>query len=144
MRSYLNEKQRLRYIKPRLTAVWIRCADLATAICPQKFALTSPTSGGWSVGVVRLRTKATEYVFYSVDNIIRLSLGAGHCIYFVDNIISLALGAGRHIYIGYKWISLPLSYFKSHIMKLIRTCTGNWVRFYCNVTLHWRGSRAIS
>jgi hypothetical protein len=27
---------------------------------PQKFALTSSTSGGRSVGIVRLRTKATE------------------------------------------------------------------------------------
>jgi hypothetical protein len=28
---------------------------------PQKLALTSPTSGGHSVGIVRLRTKATEF-----------------------------------------------------------------------------------
>jgi hypothetical protein len=27
---------------------------------PQKLALTSPTSGGLSVGIIRLRTKATE------------------------------------------------------------------------------------
>jgi hypothetical protein len=30
---------------------------------PQKLALTSPTSGGRSVGIVRSRTKATEFVF---------------------------------------------------------------------------------
>jgi hypothetical protein len=30
---------------------------------PQKLALTSPTSGGSSVGIVRLRTKATEFFF---------------------------------------------------------------------------------
>jgi hypothetical protein len=30
---------------------------------PQKLALTSPTSGGSSVGIVRLRTKATEFSF---------------------------------------------------------------------------------
>jgi hypothetical protein len=29
----------------------------------QKLAVTSPTSGGRSVGIVHLRTKATEYVF---------------------------------------------------------------------------------
>jgi hypothetical protein len=29
---------------------------------PQKLALTSPTSGGRSVGIVRSRTKATELV----------------------------------------------------------------------------------
>jgi hypothetical protein len=30
---------------------------------PQKLALTSPTSGGRSVGIVRSRTKATEFSF---------------------------------------------------------------------------------
>jgi hypothetical protein len=30
---------------------------------PQKLALTSPTSGGRSVGILRLRTKATEFAF---------------------------------------------------------------------------------
>jgi hypothetical protein len=31
---------------------------------PQKLTLTSPTSGGRSVGIVRLRTKATEFLFF--------------------------------------------------------------------------------
>jgi hypothetical protein len=31
---------------------------------PQKLALTSPTSGGRSVGIVRLRTKPTEFVLF--------------------------------------------------------------------------------
>jgi hypothetical protein len=30
---------------------------------PQKLALTSPTSGGRSVGIVHLRAKATEFSF---------------------------------------------------------------------------------
>jgi hypothetical protein len=42
--------------KSRITAVGIRCADLY----PQKLALTPSTSGGRSVGIVRLRTKGTE------------------------------------------------------------------------------------
>jgi hypothetical protein len=33
-----------------------------TPLYPQKLALTSPTSGGLSVGIVRSRTKATELV----------------------------------------------------------------------------------
>jgi hypothetical protein len=39
-----------------------------TPLYPQKLALTSPTGGGRSVGVVRSRTKATEFslVFYYV------------------------------------------------------------------------------
>ena len=40
-----------------------RCADHVTPLCPQKLALTSPTGGGRSVGIVRLRTKATEFSF---------------------------------------------------------------------------------
>jgi hypothetical protein len=36
------------------------------ALYPQKLALTSPTSGGRSVGIVRSRTQATEYSFFLV------------------------------------------------------------------------------
>ena len=39
----------------------IRCADHVTPVYPQKLALTSPTDGGRSVGIVRVRTKATEF-----------------------------------------------------------------------------------
>jgi len=40
--------------------VGTRCADHVTPLSPQKLALTSPTGGGRSVGIVRVRTKATE------------------------------------------------------------------------------------
>ena len=40
-----------------------RCADYVTPLYPQKLALTSPTGGGRSVGIVRVRTKATEFSF---------------------------------------------------------------------------------
>ena len=39
-----------------------RCADHVTPLYPQKLALTSPTGGGRSVGIVRSRTSATEFV----------------------------------------------------------------------------------
>jgi hypothetical protein len=53
--------------KPRLTAMGIRCTDHATPPISKKLALTSQTSGGCSVGIVRLRTKATEFSFsYSI------------------------------------------------------------------------------
>ena len=39
----------------------IRCADHVTPLYPQKLALTSPNGGGRSVGIVRSRTKATEF-----------------------------------------------------------------------------------
>ena len=47
--------------KHRLTAVGTRCADHVTPLYPQKLALTSPTGGGRSVGIFRVRTKATEF-----------------------------------------------------------------------------------
>ena len=40
-----------------------RYADHVTPLYPQKLALTSPTDGGRSVGIVRSRTKATEFSF---------------------------------------------------------------------------------
>jgi hypothetical protein len=43
--------------------VGIRRGDYATSLYQQKLALTSPTSGGRSVGLVRSRTQATEFVF---------------------------------------------------------------------------------
>jgi len=58
----LNEKSSgSRSKKQRLTAVGTRCADHVTPLYPQKLALTSPTGGGRSVGIVRVRTKATEF-----------------------------------------------------------------------------------
>jgi hypothetical protein len=41
--------------------VGIRCANHVTSLYPQKAALTSPTGGGRSVGMVRSRAKATEF-----------------------------------------------------------------------------------
>ena len=41
-----------------------RCADHVTPLYPQKLALNSLTGGGRSVGIVRSRTKATEFFLY--------------------------------------------------------------------------------
>jgi hypothetical protein len=40
---------------------------LRNTLYPQTLALTSPTSGGRSVGIVRLRTTATEFSFFYVS-----------------------------------------------------------------------------
>jgi hypothetical protein len=42
-------------------AVGIRHADHVAPLYPQKLALTSPTSGGRSVGKVRSRTQTMEF-----------------------------------------------------------------------------------
>ena len=39
------------------------CADHMAPLYPQKLALTSPTGGGRAVGIVRVRTKATEFSY---------------------------------------------------------------------------------
>jgi len=59
--------------KQRLTAVGTRCADHVTPLYPQKLALTSPTGGGRSVGIVRSRTKATEFsLVYTCNHNLRV------------------------------------------------------------------------
>jgi hypothetical protein len=57
----LKEKVAAPVYKAENTAVGIRHADHVAPLYPQKLALTSPTSGGRSVGIVRSRTEATEF-----------------------------------------------------------------------------------
>jgi hypothetical protein len=40
-----------------------------TPLYPQKLALTSPTGGGRSVGIVRSRTKAMEFISENIDKV---------------------------------------------------------------------------
>jgi hypothetical protein len=63
MRKYLEEKVAAQNYKTENMSVGIRSADNATPLYPQKLAVTSPTSGGRSVGIVRSRTQATEFGF---------------------------------------------------------------------------------
>jgi len=55
--------------------VGTRCADHVTPLYPQKLALTSPTGGGRSVGIVRVRTKATELLIHTRNIIYTLRDG---------------------------------------------------------------------
>jgi hypothetical protein len=62
LRSYLKKKVAAPSRKPRLTAVGIRCADHITP-STRKSRHYFADSGGRSVSIVRLRTKATEFSF---------------------------------------------------------------------------------
>ena len=67
-----------------------RCADHVTPLYPQKLALTSATGGGRSVGIVRSRTKATEFslvllMFFTCDFLLPLLLSVFVCSLFVVN-----------------------------------------------------------
>jgi len=56
--------------------VGTRCADHVTPLYPQKLALTSPTGGSRSVGIVRVRTKAMEFSFsWTIKRLILLTHG---------------------------------------------------------------------
>jgi hypothetical protein len=46
-----------------LTANGFLFGGSSIALYPQKLAITSPTSGGRSVGIVRSRTQTMEFVF---------------------------------------------------------------------------------
>jgi hypothetical protein len=56
--------------KSRLRPYEIRRADHATPLYPQKLALTSPTKCDRLVGIVRSRTKSTEFLLFIIIIII--------------------------------------------------------------------------
>jgi hypothetical protein len=60
----LEEKVESSVYKTEITAAGIRRADHATPLYPQDMVLTSLTSGGRSVGIVRLLTKASDFYYY--------------------------------------------------------------------------------
>jgi hypothetical protein len=76
--------------KLRLTAVGTRCADHVTTSIRRKLALTSPTCSGRSFGVVRLRTKATEFIF-----LVYCVLDALDCVLYSVEILNF-LAEGFH------------------------------------------------
>ena len=57
----MNKKVAAPVQKTEINGRGNRCADHVTTLYPQKLVLTSPTGGDRSVGIVRPRTKATEF-----------------------------------------------------------------------------------
>jgi hypothetical protein len=63
----LDRKVAAPVYKTENMAVGIRLADQVAPLYPQKLAITSPTSGGRSVGVVRSRTQTMEFFYHTKD-----------------------------------------------------------------------------
>jgi hypothetical protein len=83
----LNEKVAAPVKKAELTTRGIRCADHATPSTRQKLALTSPTSGGRSAGIVRLRTKGHKvlvffffFFFFREESQVHMSVQMGYSV----------------------------------------------------------------
>jgi hypothetical protein len=53
-------------LETEITIVRVRRADYAKPLYLQKLELTSPTSGGRSVGIIRSLTKATEVLLFFI------------------------------------------------------------------------------
>jgi hypothetical protein len=67
LRSYLEEKIAAPVWKAENMAVGNHHADHMAPSNSKKWALTSLTSGSCSVGIVRSRTQATEFSFFSLS-----------------------------------------------------------------------------
>jgi hypothetical protein len=71
--------------KPKLTIVGDSLRWPRDTLYPLKLALTSPTSGGRSVGIVRLRTQATEFVYMALKcNITMEDMLLSECRIYVE------------------------------------------------------------
>jgi hypothetical protein len=68
LRSYLNEKVAAPVLKTEINGRRDPLRWPRDTLYPQKLALTSPTSGGRSVGIVRLRTKGHGVINVSGHN----------------------------------------------------------------------------
>jgi len=75
-----------------------------TPLYPQKLALTSPTGGGRSVGMVRSRTKATEFSFRKIlvkyySDYLKVGLIPYDCVGIVSAFVSYTIPPGeRKVY----------------------------------------------
>ena len=85
----------------------IRCADHVTPLYPQKLALTSPTGGGRSVGIVRSLTKATEFslVFITKTHYVSRvhSVATVLCLQFVLRVMLFHVIYVLYFYISTSW-----------------------------------------
>jgi hypothetical protein len=73
LRSYLNEKVAAPVYKTEINGRENSLRWPRNTLCPEKLELPSSTSGGRSVGIVRLRTKAVCLWLHAEDLVVRVS-----------------------------------------------------------------------
>ena len=90
-----------------------RCADHVTPLYPQKLALTSLTGGGRSVGIIRVRTKATEFSLVFI-------LKRGICYTEMSNLL----------YFQYMFLDPTVSrdYLRTIFYTILGTAVAQWLR----------------
>jgi len=106
---------------------------------PQKLALTSPTGGGRSVGIVRSRTKATEFLFlfrwhlYQKDTVGRPNYGTIFVLNRLLNIyVSCSVSAFGHLIIYF--LIVPLIFKRPHFPSLCTPVTSELMTHRKNCT----------
>jgi hypothetical protein len=118
----------------------IRSADHARPLYPQKMALTSPTSGGRSVGIVRLRTKATEFSFLVniYKHLKKLFDKEEYCLPVWDAMYSrgLLMFERRQCLYSYGLKLLHLNLFSLHFLLQL-PLQHWWWRFYLSLKRRW-------
>jgi len=70
-----------------------------TPLYPQKLALTSPTGGGRSVGIVRVRTKATGFVCFSLLGLLALRVASSSEVQPVRSFFALVFVREQCLYV---------------------------------------------
>jgi hypothetical protein len=73
LRSYLNEKIAAPCLHNQSYGRRDSLCLPRNTLCPLKLALASLTGGDRSVGIVRLRTKTTEFFFFMTDVAVSIS-----------------------------------------------------------------------
>jgi hypothetical protein len=84
---------------------------------PQKLTLTSPTSGGRSVGIVSLRTKVTEFSFCSLIYLTCVLSITFRVYFFSIRVVEYYMGSSANIFLRRVTRNKLLFYFSSCINK---------------------------
>jgi hypothetical protein len=98
----------------------IRRADYATHLYPQTLALTLPTSGGRSVGIARLRTKATVLLLLISYKVFAVQFHSFSC-FFLGLLFDSEEGSGKlHAITSQKIVIFDMDKVVRFLVQIIR------------------------